>query len=99
MAQCVLTGLFLVCSDVQPNSKIKIKIIEQHFPTYRSRVGYVEYLVSDVADKLSVHLEAGNPTSQSMGFGSSTKHWDHGDPFAVKIAFPDLSKVSSPILD
>ncbi|KAF8602951.1 hypothetical protein BDV93DRAFT_183634 [Ceratobasidium sp. AG-I] len=84
--------------DVQPDSKIKLKIVEKHFPSQRNRVGYAEYLISDVVDKASIHLKAGNPTSQSMGFGSTIKQWDHGEPFAVGLVLPDRNEVSSPYL-
>ncbi|KAF8595294.1 hypothetical protein BDV93DRAFT_481185, partial [Ceratobasidium sp. AG-I] len=79
--------------DVQPDSKIKLKIIEKHLLAQRNRVGYLEYLASDVANKLSIDLEASSPTSQSMGFGSSAKHWDHGGPFAVSLKFPNSEEV------
>ncbi|KAF8598058.1 hypothetical protein BDV93DRAFT_478792, partial [Ceratobasidium sp. AG-I] len=85
--------LSLFPCDVQLDSKIKLKIIEKHFPSQRNRVGYAEYLVSDVVNKPSINLEAGNPTSQLMGFGSTTKHWDHGGPFAVSLKFPNSEEV------
>ena len=74
-----------------------MKIIEKHFPSQRNRTGYLEYLVSDVIDKTSIHLQADNPTSQLMGFSSTVKHWDHGEPFAVSLTFPDRDRVSAPL--
>ncbi|KAF8598067.1 hypothetical protein BDV93DRAFT_353588 [Ceratobasidium sp. AG-I] len=84
--------------DVRSDSKIKLKFIEKHFPSQRNRVGYAEYFVVDVGDKASVHFQAGDPTSQSMGLGSSAKRWDHGGPFAVSLTFPDRNKVDNAYL-
>ncbi|KAF8598068.1 hypothetical protein BDV93DRAFT_499033 [Ceratobasidium sp. AG-I] len=84
--------------DVQSDSKITLKIIEKHFPSQRNRVGYLEYLVCNVGETASIHLEAGNPTSQSLGFGSANKRWDHGGPFAVGLTFPDRDRVEDAYL-
>ncbi|KAF8598093.1 hypothetical protein BDV93DRAFT_354015 [Ceratobasidium sp. AG-I] len=84
--------------DVQPDSKIKLKIIEKHFPSPRNRIGYLEYLVSDVIDKPAIHLQVDNPASQLMGFSSTAKRWDHGEPFAVSLTFPDCDRVDNAYL-